>query len=100
MPSGQPSPVVVDLETTGFRPSDRVVEIAAVRLHPETGEIVDEYDTLVQPGRDVGHTSIHGITPSMLELAPTFDEILGDLARRLHGQILAAHNLPFDRRFL
>lgn len=96
----RPSPVVVDVETTGLGRNDRVVEIAAVRLHPETGEIVDEYDTLVQPDRDVGHTSIHGITPSMLELAPAFDEILGDFARRLHGQILVAHNLPFDRRFL
>lgn len=100
MPREQPPLVVVDVETTGFRRSDRVVEVAAVRLHPETGEIVDEYDTLVQPGRDVGHTSIHGITPSMLELAPAFEEIVGDFARRLHGRVLVAHNLPFDRRFL
>lgn len=100
MPREQPPLVVVDVETTGFRRSDRVVEVAAVRLHPETGEIVDEYDTLVQPGRDVGHTSIHGINPSMLELAPAFEEIVGDFARRLHGRVLVAHNLPFDRRFL
>ncbi len=100
MPREQPPLVVVDVETTGFRRSDRVVDVAAVRLHPETGEIVDEYDTLVQPGRDVGHSSIHGITPSMLELAPAFEEIVGDFARRLHGRVLVAHNLPFDRRFL
>lgn len=100
MSESRPFPVVVDVETTGFSNRDRVVEIAVVRLDADTGETVDEYDTLVQPNRDLGPTFIHGVTPSMVELAPTFDEILADLARRLHGGILVAHNIGFDRRFL
>lgn len=100
MSEPKPFPVVVEVETTGFSNRDRVLEIAVVRLDPDTGETVDEYDTLLQPNREVGPTFVHGITSSMVELAPTFDEILADLARRLQGGILVGHNLPFDRRFL
>ena len=55
---------VVDVETTGFSPRlhDRVVEVAVVRL--EHGQPVEEYTTLVNPGRDVGPTHVHGITGS------------------------------------
>jgi DNA polymerase-3 subunit epsilon len=46
---------VVDVETTGFSPKHhhRVIEIAVIRLN-ETGEITDEFDTLINPNRDVG----------------------------------------------
>jgi hypothetical protein len=47
--------VVVDVETTGVLNSDRIVEVAAVTLSPN-GQVVDEWDTLVNPGRDVGPT--------------------------------------------
>lgn len=91
--------VVVDTETTGVYPSDRIVEIALVTISL-TGEILDVYDTLVQPGRDVSASHIHGITASMVVAAPTFEEIAGDVAVRLHGACLVAHNLPFDYRML
>ena len=100
MSEKRPVPVVVDVETTGFASSDRIVEIAAVQLDPETWQTVDEYDTLVQPERDVGPTGVHGITASMVELAPTFGEIVADVARLLHGSVIVAHNLPFDFRLL
>lgn len=91
--------VVVDTETTGVYPSDRIVEIALVTVSL-TGEVLDVYDTLVQPGRDVSASHIHGITASMVVAAPTFEEIAGDIALRLHGACLVAHNLPFDYRML
>ena len=92
--------MVVDVETTGFSRFDRIIEIAAVQLHPDTWEIVDEYETLVNPERDVGPTWVHGITASMVEMAPVFPEIVADVARRLHGRVIVAHNLPFDARLL
>ena len=92
--------VVIDTETTGLGRSDRIVEIAAITISPQTGEIVDEFETLVNPERDIGPTSIHGITPSMVEAAPTFEEIATALARRLTGAILVGHNLSFDVRML
>lgn len=57
--------VVVDTETTGVYPSDRIVETACVTLDLD-GRVVDEFDTLVDPQRDVGPTWIHRVTPSML----------------------------------
>ncbi len=100
MSTAPPIPVVVDVETTGFGSQDRIVEIAAITLDPLSWEIVDEYDTLINPQRDVGPTGVHGITASMVEAAPTFADILADIARRLQGMVLVAHNLPFDARML
>ena len=54
----------------------------------------------MNPGRDVGPTSIHGITASMVRTAPHFEEIASDIAKRLDGRVLSAHNLPFDSRML
>ena len=91
--------VVVDVETTGLYNSDRVVEVAAVTVDP-TGRIVDEWDTLIDPQRDVGPTHIHGVTASMVSAAPTFEEVAAALANRLYGAVLVAHNLAFDARML
>ena len=90
--------VVIDCETTGFGQRDRIVEIAAVTLDPRTLEPIDEYDTLVNPERDLGPVGLHGITASMVEAAPVFGEIASAVARRIDGGTLVAHNLPFDTR--
>ena len=95
--------MVVDCETTGVYNSDRVVEVALVTLDLD-GNVVECWDSLVRPGRDVGPTHIHGLTADDLKDAPTFGDIAGDVAGdvalRLHGACLAAHNLPFDTRML
>ena len=95
-----PKPVVVDVETTGFGAYDRIVEIAVVTLDPETWETRDEYDTLINPERDVGPTGVHGVTAGMVELAPVFAEVLPPISQRLRGAVLIAHNLPFDTRMM
>ena len=100
MNPGIPTPVVVDVETTGFGRSDKIVEIAAITLDSATWETVDEYDTLINPERDVGPTGVHGITASMVEAAPTFSDVIGAIATRLRGSVLIAHNLAFDARML
>ena len=92
--------VVIDCETTGLGEKDRIVEIAALTLNPETWETTDEYETLINPERDVGPVGIHGITASMVETAPIFSEIIAALARRIHGATLIAHNLSFDARMM
>ena len=90
---------VVDTETTGVYSTDRIVEIAIITVGLD-GTVLDKFDTLVQPCRDVSATHIHGITASMVADAPTFEEIAGDVAIRLHGACLVGHNVPFDRRML
>jgi DNA polymerase-3 subunit epsilon len=39
---------------------------------------------------------IHGLTSDVLEGAPLFGDIAGDLAARLEGRVLVAHNATFD----
>jgi len=91
---------VLDVETTGLSPArDRVIEIAVVRCAPD-GSFIDEWSTLVDPGRDPGPTHIHGISAADLEGAPTFEDIAEELRQRLSGSMVAAHNLSFDAGFL
>src|SRR5437762_12441231 len=82
---------VVDIETTGLHPgADRIVEISVVRIEPGA-EPTLALDTLVNPGRRVAATEIHGITDADVIDAPRFEEIAGDLARGLSGAVLAAY---------
>lgn len=91
---------VVDLETTGLYNSDRVIEVAVVTLNLD-GMVVDEWSTLVDPGRDVGPTSIHGISARDVVGAPRFEDIADELGSRMHGACLVGHNLRgFDARML
>ena len=92
---------VVDLETTGFRPqSDRIVEVAVVTLSLPDLSICDEFDTLLNPERDIGAQHIHGISPDMVVGAPTFREVAATLAEHVHGAVLVCHNTGFDVPFL
>lgn len=91
---------VVDCETTGLYNHDRVIEVAVVVVDASSGSVIDEYDTLINPMRDTGPIGIHGITPSMVQLAPTFEEVATALARHVEGNVLVAHNLSFDARML
>ena len=97
-----PRLVALDVETTGFGPADRIVEIAIATLDPDTLRTVEEYDTLVNPLRDIpGPASdIHGLTASDLEAAPTFREIAPAVGARVDGAVLIAHNARFDARML
>ena len=66
---------VVDVETTGLDPTvDRVVEVAVVRCD-EQGHPVSEWSTLVQPDRDPGPTTVHGLTADDLAAAPRFTDV-------------------------
>jgi DNA polymerase III epsilon subunit family exonuclease len=92
---------VVDVETTGFSPRlhDRMLEVAVVRM-AANGAIEDEYVTLLNPERDISATAVHGLTAADVCEAPTFVDVVGDVAARLDGAILVGHNLRFDLAFL
>lgn len=93
---------VVDVETTGGGPQrgHRITEIAIV--HVDRGEIVDEFVSLVNPGRTIPSmiASLTGITPEMVAGAPYFDHIAEGVRERLDGRVFVAHNAPFDRAFV
>lgn len=90
---------VIDLETTGFANSDRIIEVGVV-LTDAAGRIEKRWRTLVQPNRGFDNGFVHGITPSDLIDAPRFEDIAVRLADLLNGRIVVAHNASFEKRFL
>lgn len=83
---------MLDLETTGTGRSCRIVEIALVRMDPQ-GRITEEWETLVHPGIAILNADIHVIDDALVAGAPSFREIAGSLAAKLHQHVLVAHNL-------
>ena len=92
---------VIDLETSGLSRSAgaRIIEIAIVQLDEQL-HVESTWTTLVATLGDVGPTRLHHITPEMLQGAPTFHEITGDVLQRMDGRVLVAHNIMFDEKFL
>lgn len=94
--------IVYDVETTGLSVlnGDRIVEIAAVRV--KNLEIVDEFDSFVNPQRDIPQeaTNINGITNEMVADAPTHDIVLPQMMDFIGGGCLVGHNVAFDLKFL
>ena len=95
-----PPIAVVDVETTGFSKHDRICEIAIINLSGDTLEPKGEFTSLVNPQRDTGPVWIHGISNEMVEQAPRFSQIQQEVAERIDGHVLVAHNLAFDQRML
>lgn len=96
----RPQFAVIDTETTGLSPKkDRIVEIAVVTLDSGFSEI-SRWHTLVNPGRPIPNSSIHGISDAMVSDAPTFAQIYAELLAELHGKVLLAHNAKFDADML
>lgn len=95
-PDGYPEGyAVVDVETTGLARDDRIVSAAVYQLDGR-GAVQDHWYTLVNPQRDPGPVWIHGLTSEVLADAPLFGQIAEELAARLDGRVLVAHNAVFD----
>lgn len=86
---------VVDVETTGLSRNDRIVSAAVYRLDAR-GTVQDHWYSTVNPERDPGPVWIHGLTSEVLADAPRFSEIAAELAERLAGRVMVAHNAVFD----
>ncbi|MBD5505728.1 MAG: DNA polymerase III subunit epsilon [Lachnospiraceae bacterium] len=94
--------VVFDLETTGVScNSDEVVEISAIKVIG--GEVVDEFTTLVNPGRPIPYhaSEVNGITDDMVKDSPFFEEALFNFLEFVGDSVLVGHNIhTFDMKFL
>ncbi|MHA7143815.1 exonuclease domain-containing protein [Arthrobacter sp. TmT3-37] len=97
----EPLFAVVDVETTGFRPggNHRIAEIGVVRVDA-SGQVVDRWETLINPDRDLGPQRVHGIRAAEILDAPTFAQVAPTLTEILQGSIMVAHNIAFDAGFL
>lgn len=86
---------VVDVETTGLRTGDRVVEVAVVSADAR-GRVTGVFESLVNPGSHPGPIRLHGIDPGECQQAPVFLELAHALYGLLVGTVLVGHNLRFD----
>ena len=83
----------IDLETTGVNPgTDRIVEIAIVKILPDGTRSVKR--KLINPEMPIPKTSsdIHGITDEMVKDAPTFRQVAHELKQVLDGCDIAGYN--------
>jgi DNA polymerase III subunit epsilon len=92
--------VVLDVETSGFRPGQaRIISLAALALDVD-GAVERRVVSLLNPGVDPGPTHVHGLTAEMLADQPSFADIAPELLSVLRGRTLVAHNVAFDYAFL
>jgi DNA polymerase-3 subunit epsilon len=83
----------IDLETTGVNLStDRIVEIAIVKLMTDGGRLVKR--KLLNPQIAIPQSSsdIHGITDEMVKDAPTFKQAGNEIKQFLEGCDLGGYN--------
>ena len=93
--------VVIDTETTGLNRDrkDRIAELAVATFDTDFN-LTGKYETLLNPERDLGPTSLHGISAEMVSAAPRFADIKDSLTQLLHGRILIGHSVRFDLKIL
>jgi len=83
----------IDLETTGINlGTDRIVEIAIVKILPDGTKTVKR--KLINPEMAIPKSSsdIHGITDEMVKDAPTFKQAAQELKQMLDGCDLGGYN--------
>jgi polyribonucleotide nucleotidyltransferase len=87
--------VVFDLETTAMKPEDGyIVDIAALRVRD--GQVVDRFESLVNPGRPIVGHQVHGISTDDVAHAPTASEALTNFVQWVGETPVVAHNVAFD----
>ena len=87
--------IVIDTETTGVEPQDRVIETCAVEVGLSgQGKHTVLLDTLVQPTIPIGAAAMgtHHITEEFAEV-----EEASDAMKQEGKTVFAAHNAAFDR---
>ncbi|MDP8952908.1 MAG: exonuclease domain-containing protein, partial [Actinomycetota bacterium] len=101
LPLGDTPYVVFDLETTGSSAKEgAITEIGALKV--VRGQVVDEFATLVNPGRriDTFVVRLTGITDRMVASAPGVAEVMPRFEEFVEGCVLVGHNVQFDCSFV
>ena len=93
--------VCFDIETTGLSAKrDKITEIGAVRI--SNGVVTDTFSTFVDPEMPIPAkiTELTGITDAMVKGAPSQSEAVKAFLDFVGGDIVVAHNAPFDTGFI
>ena len=91
--------VILDVETTAMKPEQGyIVDIAALRVRD--GEVVDRFESLVNPGRSIIGHQVHGLTDDDVSSAATAAEVLPKFVEWVGNAPVVAHNVAFDLPFV
>lgn len=95
--------IILDTETTGLNKQiDKIIEIAMIKV--QNGEIIDQYQTLVNPDYAVWPTTkvaiMSDITNEELKSAPIIDDIIDDVMTFKGDLPFVGHNINFDISFI
>jgi DNA polymerase-3 subunit epsilon len=86
----------IDFETANYNPSS-VCSVGIVIIRD--GQIVEKIYHLIRPEPEwysYWNTQIHGLTAEDTQNAPVFPHVWAEIAPKIAGLPLAAHNSPFD----
>jgi DNA polymerase III subunit epsilon len=92
---------IVDIETTGsYASANGITEIAIV-IH-DGKKVLNFYESLVNPHTPIPYfiQRLTGIDNNMVQNAPSFHEIAGQVFELLQDKVFVAHNVNFDYSFL
>ena len=95
---------VADVETTGVRHTDKIVELCFIEIN-DSFELLSQGESLIDPEIPIpsGASAVHGITNRRVEDEPTIEQYMsmkGNPMLKAHPSVLIAHNASFDFRYL
>ncbi len=93
--------VLLDIETTGFKPGDsEITEIAAYKV--KDNKVIDTFSSLIKINKQVppNIVEITHITDDMLKDQPPIEVVLKEFKEFLGDSIIMGHNVTFDIDFL
>ena len=93
--------VVLDVETTGLKPSQqRIIEVALIRVSPHGSPV--RWSSLLNPGRPVPAyiSQKIGIDDAMVADAPEFRSIAPTIVEIVEELPVVGHNIAFDLSFI
>eukprot|EP00284_Hemiselmis_tepida_P007100 CAMPEP_0174917754 /NCGR_PEP_ID=MMETSP1355-20121228/2662_1 /TAXON_ID=464990 /ORGANISM="Hemiselmis tepida, Strain CCMP443" /LENGTH=296 /DNA_ID=CAMNT_0016162881 /DNA_START=107 /DNA_END=993 /DNA_ORIENTATION=- len=90
--------VCLDCETTGLdvEGEDRIVEVAARKFSLDTPSISEHFHSLVNPGRPIPNSNLHGIRDTHVSEKPPASAVLPRLFAFVGNHTVVGHGVAFD----